>query len=492
MKRYLAGLLVLFGLLPLLAGGCSKTTEGSSMEIFAATQIELSDNGIVINGKGAAAKGSIVTISKEGTYHLSGSLANGQIVVDSDSSAEVRLVLDGIDVTCADSAAVYVAKADNVSLVLQEGTVNYVTDGAEDDRQGQQLELTGAIYSKGNLTILGKGSLIVCGNYKHGVESKGNLVIEEGSIKVSAARNALHSKTCIKLVSGSVELEAGNDGMNGNEEITIEEGCNILIRSGDDAIHGDSQVLVKGGSITIENAYEGIEGSRIVIEGGRICLTAEDDGLNASGDNCKITISGGYLLINASGDGIDSNGDLEINGGEIYINGPVSNRDAAVDYGERSSALVNGGIMAAAGSSGMAGAMSDNSLQCSILAFMENKMAAGAGISLKDSGGNIIFEWAPDKEWQSIIISHPDIKVGETYILTAGEAVLEVVQDSQATIYGQGGMGGMGGMPGRKHDDMPEEFRGQMPKEERPDWVDNGEKDMWPWKHDDMPSMKMQ
>lgn len=525
MKEKFVYLLAVFLLLSAVVSGCGvQNTAGSSMDTDEKVQIDLSDNGITIKGKGAAAEGSVVTITEKGTYILSGSLGNGQIIVDSDSSAKVWLVLNGIDVTCADSAAIYVAQADKVYLILEDGTENYVADGVEDDRKGQQAELTSAIYSKDDLIIQGKGSLTVCGNYKHGVLSKDSLVIEGGNITVKAVKNALDGKDNVSLASGSIELDAENDGINSTGDITIEGDCALTIRAGDDAIHGDLQVLIKGGNITIEKSYEGIEGSRIFIEDGRICLTADDDGINASGDNSKITISGGYLLVNASGDGIDSNGDLEINGGEVYINGPTSNGDAAIDYGERSSAIVNGGIIAAAGSSSMASSMSAGSQQCSILAFMENKIAAGVEISLKDVSGNVILSWTPDKEWQSIILSHPDIVTGETYVLSVGKIVVEVVQDSQVTTYGRGGMpgnfhggmpddfhGGMsgdfngdmpgdfngdmpgdfhGGMPGDFNGDMPEGFREQMPQGEVPDDMNKGENGRKPWKTDDIPSVK--
>lgn len=54
---------------------------------------------------GVSISGNIITISKEGTYVLSGALSEGQIVVDADS-AKVQLVLDNVDITCASSAAI--------------------------------------------------------------------------------------------------------------------------------------------------------------------------------------------------------------------------------------------------------------------------------------------------------------------------------------------------------------------------------------------------
>ena len=62
--------------------------------------ITLSDDGIAVDGTGATAEGSVVTISQAGEYTVTGSLSDGQIAVALPTkSDEVTINLEGVDVT---------------------------------------------------------------------------------------------------------------------------------------------------------------------------------------------------------------------------------------------------------------------------------------------------------------------------------------------------------------------------------------------------------
>ena len=51
------------------------------------TTITLADNNIVVNGNGAFASGNTLTISADGVYEISGTLTDGQIIVDAPDAA---------------------------------------------------------------------------------------------------------------------------------------------------------------------------------------------------------------------------------------------------------------------------------------------------------------------------------------------------------------------------------------------------------------------
>lgn len=136
-----------------------------------------------------------------------------------------------------------------------------------------------------------------------------------------------------------------------------------------------------------------------------------------------------------------SKSDLVISGGEVYVSGPTDNGNGALDYdGE---AVITGGTVIAAGSSGMAMNFGSNSTQGSIMINCNN---SSSEIVLKDSSGNTLKSYTTAKNYSNVVISCPDIKVGETYSVTAGGQTVSVTMDS--LIYGEGGgMGGnMGGM----------------------------------------------
>mgnify|MGYP002282258566 FL=1 len=139
-------------------------------------------------------------------------------------------------------------------------------------------------------------------------------------------------------------------------DVTV-SGGEMTLATGDDGVHADNTLTVSGGTITVTRSYEGLEGTDVTLSGGEISITASDDGINgAGGDSATssdegtfgasgrfgrdrfasstgtVRISGGVISVSASGDGVDVNGDLEMTGGELYVNGPESGGDGALDY----------------------------------------------------------------------------------------------------------------------------------------------------------------
>ena len=102
----------------------------AAYDAASATAIVFSGSTMSIQGAGASAKGSVLTISAAGTYILSGTLTAGQVVVDAGKEDTVRLILNGVSITCANSAPLYAKKAAKTILTLADGTQNTLTDGA--------------------------------------------------------------------------------------------------------------------------------------------------------------------------------------------------------------------------------------------------------------------------------------------------------------------------------------------------------------------------
>ena len=258
------------------------------------------------------------------------------------------------------------------------------------------------------------------------------------------------------LNGGTYQIDSADDSIHSNANITIADGTYTLA-TGDDGVHADDALIVNGDTITVTESYEGLEGLTVTINDGTIDITASDDGINTAGgtdqsgfgtfgDHFKgmdsaddeteettdkemwMELNGGYIHILAGGDGVDSNGNLTINGGEIYIDGPSDNGNSAIDYGDRSSAYVNGGMLVAIGSSGMAEGMSDSSKQEVLMVKLGEQMEAG-DVELTDNEGNVIVSYTALKSYDCVIISTAEVESGATYTLTTSGTMTEVTAE---------------------------------------------------------------
>ena len=418
--------------------------------------VTITGNGEIVDISGAGAKtdGGAVTITKGGTYVLSG-VFNGQILIDADKEALVHLVLAGAQMTCTDSAAIYGVQSDKIVITLQDGTVNQIEDGETYVYEtAEEEEPNAAIFSKDDLTINGTGSLIVQGNYEDAIGTKDDLLIVSGNYQIDAVEDGVQGKDSLTILNGTFIITAGNDALKASNDTDTDKGWVLIdngtytISAGDDAIHAETELTIHDGIIDIVACQEGIEGQTVTVNDGMISVKASDDGINAvsgqgSGD-ISITINGGEIYVDADGDGLDSNGTLVINGGTVYVEGPTNDGNGIMDY--EYSGEIHGGIFVATGSSGMVMNFGTDSTQCSILVNLSNVQEAGTELTLKDAEGNELFTKTIQKQYRSVVISIPELEADGTYELTCGTETAQITMNG--TIYGTG-MGGFGGgMPG--------------------------------------------
>jgi len=396
-------------------------TESTLTNTEGATQIAASGDSIVVTGDGAVAENGKVTIRKAGTYLLSGTLEEGQLLVDAEEGAEIILIFDGFKISNSTDAPLLFESGSSITLVLKDGSENAVTD-----LRSSAEENKAAIYTKSDLTISGNGTLDVTGT----------------------AEDAIHSKTNVTVQGGTINLKAG-----------------------DDAIHADETLTILDGKVTVLESEEGLEGLVVDIQGGDITVNASDDGLNASDgsgsdkapgqatEGAAIRISGGVLTVKASGDGIDSNGDLIISGGTVVVDGPSDGGNAPIDYDGKG--VISGGTVFVSGDSGMFQSLSDSgSTQNSIVYYLSETQAAGTKVVVADSNGNVIYENSGTTQaFNTVLFSAADLKSGENYTVTVGEqsetvSISDTVNSIGENRDGNGPQGGMNG--GFERDDRPE------------------------------------
>lgn len=511
--------------------------EDSGWEESSVENIVLSENSISSASTGVSINGNKATISTPGTYRISGTLKDGQIIIHTLDEGIVRLVLDGASITCSDNPPVYVNNAKKVILVLAEGSDNSISDGSAYNLENMDAgEPYAAVFSKSDLTVNGNGSLTVNGNYKNGITSKDGLKIINGKITVHAAADAIRGRDYVSVKNGEINIDAKSDGIQSNNDedaqkgfvyisggsinitagmdavqaetalqidggnltvcagggsvngvektseqpgmgkainmerspdensaedsssgsensvstkgikagtnITVNEGTikidsaddainsndklvindgNISIESGEDGIHSDKSLEINGGDITLSKSYEGIESTNITINDGNIRLTSSDDGINVSGSTSGgnyLTVNGGYAYVDASGDGIDVNGSVKITGGTVIVNGPENNGNGALDYD--GAFEMTGGLLVAAGSSGMAQAPDTSSTQYSVMVNFSSALAAGTVVHIETEDGKDILSFAPTKEYQSLVLCSPGLEKGASYNIYYG------------------------------------------------------------------------
>ncbi len=144
---------------------------------------------------------------------------------------------------------------------------------------------------------------------------------------------------------------------------------------------------------------------------------SQPGGAEEGNESCKIIINGGTIMLEAKGDAIDSNGSLTINGGTIFVTGPTSNGDGALDYAL--DAACNGGTLLIVGSAGMA---QDFTSSAQPSAFIQVKGAADQEIIVADQAGTELFSYTPSASYETVIVSSPDFEEGKEYSLIIGSA----------------------------------------------------------------------
>lgn len=275
-----------------------------------ATAITLSDDASSCDSSSVTISNNTITITDEGTYLLTGSLSDGQVIVDADDK-KVQLVLDSVNINCDTSAALYVKAADKVFVTLASDSENSLSNTSDfvaiDDNN-----IDAVIFSKDDLTLNGSGTLTVTAKYGHGIVSKDDLVITSGTYQITAAKHALSGKDSVRIADGVLTLDAGTDGIhsentdndakgfiyiaNGDISITADSDCfdaeetlqvdggNIEVAAGDDGLHADGDLIITDGTINVTKSYEGLEGMTVTVEDGDISVVSSDDGINATGD----------------------------------------------------------------------------------------------------------------------------------------------------------------------------------------------------------------
>ena len=457
MKRLTVLILVLTMLTACSASQGEQSGDSTATQI-AGVAIELSDNGVMVNGEAAGSDTAaavyvandivyyqdgkdftygegteadahsaseadghtVVHITQPGTYAISGKLSQGQIAVDlgedaeEDPNAVVTLILNGVDLTCTVAPAVifyHVYECGSTDPETASETVDTSAAGA-------------------NVIIADGTTNTIHGSYVARIYKPDSVELSEDGTEVADAKK-LHKYDAAFYSKMSMNVDGGEEGT---------------------------------GALYINAENEGLDSElHLTINGGNIEITSGNDGINTNEDGVSVTtINGGNLTITVSGetgegDGIDSNGWLVINGGTVVAAACSDSQDAGID--SEMGIHINGGTVVASGN--MLDRIEDGGQNYAVFTFAE-KQSGGTEYILKAEDGSDVSRITPVNDYSILLFSDSSLTAG-AYTFWKGET--QMASSTGGGTMGGPGMGGGGRPEGMTSPD------GQEPPEdmERPE-----------------------
>ncbi len=404
---------------------------------------------------GAVFSRSDLTVNGGGSLAVSSAEGNGIVCKD-----DVVLASGSATVTAAKHA---IQANDSVRIAGGSYTLRAGTDGihAKNDENSK----LGYIYVAG-------GSLDITAE-SDGFDANYVLRVDGGTITVSAGDDGLHAESDLTINGGDITVTKSNEGLEG-ARVTIAGGTQDVAAS-DDGVNasGDPDDSDSSSDTDDDSSKNNAPGSDRPGTAGSGQMTggqeppAQDQGdrgdstppqgrQGGQGDSAPpqegkggmaagadesayLLITGGTLTVKADGDGLDSNGALEVSGGEVYVNGPTSDGDSAIDYGDGSTATITGGTVVALGSTGMAEGFGNSSTQGSMLVSANGN--TGDTVTLSDSSGKVLCSYVAQKSFACVLVSAPGVEQGKSYTLKVGSNSIDVTLDGITYSNVSGGMG---------------------------------------------------
>lgn len=418
------------------------------------------ESGIVsINGNDVIATNNTDQVIK---YVLTGETSDGFFKLY--STKKQAIVLNSVSITNPDGAAINNQSKKRTFIVLNDGTKNFLTDGANYSDATDSEDMKGCFFSEGQLIFSGSGYLEVDANCKAGIRSDDYVrTMPKANIWVDASSgNGIRGNEAVILTGGVVNINVtgtADKGISTDGEVRIEGGRTTIFTSGGyeydsdendysacSGIKADSVININGGELNIKSTGTGGKGlncdDEININDGvvRIITTGKRQkdskgsvspkGIKADG---KINVSGGQTQVRLEGtgdgtegieskseihieagtvesysydDAINSAGNLYIDGGYVYAR---SYNNDAIDANKN--LYINGGVVIAEGA---------GQPECGLDAAEQYKAYINGGTVIAIGGGMQAID-SSSKQASIAISASMGMKVG---ILDGSKAIL--------------------------------------------------------------------
>ncbi len=294
-------------------------------------------NGVTITVNGGHVTANHAS-TKDICYYVTGTTSNGSLTILGDKKYE--LILNGVDITNPDSAALNLLSKKRAFVVLADNSTNKLTDGTSSKNDHK-----GAFYSKGKLLMNGNGALEVYGNYNNGIHCTDYIIFNKGNniYAKSTANNGIKANDGIFVNGGILNVEvsaAAAKGINCESDIMVNGGRTTVITTGKGVydtedketksaacIKTDSVFTINGGELWLKSTGSGGKGinadeeayfyggsTYVITEGTLYYNNGSTENTNYTGNTDNV--SSDYY---SSPKGIKTDGDLIIKNGRIWV-----------------------------------------------------------------------------------------------------------------------------------------------------------------------------
>lgn len=307
----------------------------------------------------------------------------------------------------------------NEELAICGGTFDVTTNGGQSNAPYQDEEESnfnnnnhfGSSGSSGSSSSSSDDDTWSCKAFK----CDELIYITGGEFDVDSYDDAFHCDLNILIEGGEFDILTGDDALHANLFLGVADAV-IDIDYCYEGLEAQ-RIRVDSGTVDIDAYNDGINANE---------ASDTDDG-----NGTYIYINGGDITItiieisnSPEADGMDSNGGILITGGTTMISGTTYTTDTPLDFGEESggTAEITGGTFLTGGSYSMTGTNFESASQGAIYYTLSSSSytSAGTTVQLLDSDNKAVVEYAPINKFQAVHISSPDIVAGETYSLVVG------------------------------------------------------------------------
>jgi len=355
----------------------------------------------------------IVNSTKKMTLVVSGVL-NGSIIVNKPDG-KFKLVLNGITINSESGPAINLQTEKRVFLVINDETVNHVTDGTEHPLMSNGSKTKAAIFSEEQLIISGNGELNIIGRYQHGIASDDHIKILSGDINIlSAESDGLRANDYIVIDGGRIDINAKGDGIECEKGYVVINGGHLTIhaeKNGIKALYEEDDPLISpfiqilNGIINITSNEKGIaSNNNITFHNGAANITSTGDSVFAQG---QINIEDGMYFFNSQNKQVlDGQEGVSILGGTLLL---FSNGNEAALQSKDGQLVFDGGVIIVAGAT-------DLDVSNSTQGYVKlGNVQKNEVIQLKNQSSILIAGFL--NSYNHIIISTQEINPGDTYEL---------------------------------------------------------------------------